>query len=139
MGEVRNCPKCNELFNYNGIREICSKCAAAEEDMYEVVYRFLRKRENRAATIERIIEVTGVEERLLHLWVRKGRLQPALFPNLGYPCDSCGKLTTSGKLCMSCQQNLKGDLRKIEAAKEFRASVQKQDKGTYLSDKKTNK
>ena len=42
--------------------------------MYEEVYRFLRRRENRAATIERIVEVTGVTEDLLHKWVRKGRL-----------------------------------------------------------------
>lgn len=135
MGEVRNCPKCNTLFNYNGIREICGKCYTAEEDMYEVVYRFLRKRENRAATVERIVEVTGVEEGLLHLWVRKGRLQPALFPNLGYPCDSCGKLTTTGKLCASCQKELKSELQKVEAAEEFREAIQRNEKGTYLSDK----
>lgn len=138
MGEVKNCPKCNALFNYNGIREICSKCSAAEEDMYEIVYRFLRKRENRAATVDRIVEVTGVEESLLHSWVRKGRLQTALFPNLGYPCDSCGKLTNVGKICENCQKKLKGDLNKLEAAKEFREAVKKHDRGTYLSDKKRN-
>ena len=61
MGELKNCPSCNEFFNYTGIREVCNKCAVNEEKLYENVYRFLRKRENRAATIERIVEVTGVE------------------------------------------------------------------------------
>lgn len=135
MGEIKSCPKCNTLFNYNGIREICSKCAASEEEMYETVYRFLRRRENRAATIERIVEVTGVEEDLLHKWVRKGRLQPALFPNLGYPCDNCGRLTSEGKLCKNCQTDLKNDLNKFEAAKVFRKSIKNDKKGTYLSDK----
>lgn len=135
MGELRNCPKCGGFFNYTGVREVCPKCTQDEEKMYEVVYRFLRKRENRAATVERIVEVTGVEEELLYKWVRKNRLQPALFPNLGYPCDQCGRITTSGKLCNECVDGLKKDLNKFNAAREFRQAREKQDKATYLSDR----
>jgi len=108
----------------------------SEEKMYEEVYRFLRRRENRAATIERIVEATGVTETLLHQWVRKGRLQPALFPNLGYPCDNCGKLTNTGKLCVSCTADIKNDLRTFEAAQEFREAVDANDKATYHADRK---
>ncbi|MFJ8234662.1 TIGR03826 family flagellar region protein [Ureibacillus sp. NPDC094379] len=136
MAEIRNCPSCGELFNYIGIKDICNKCARKEEEMYEVVYRFLRKRENRAATVERIVEVTGVEEELLYKWVRKGRLQPALFPNLGYPCDNCGRLTNHGKLCDRCKEELTADLRTFEAAKEFRENVARHEKATYLSEKR---
>ncbi|MFJ7970417.1 TIGR03826 family flagellar region protein [Psychrobacillus sp. NPDC096389] len=135
MGELKNCPSCGEFFNYTGIRDVCNNCAMNEEKLYETVYRFLRKRENRAATVERIVEATGVEEELLHKWVRKGRLQPALFPNLGYPCDNCGKLTTQGKLCENCAQELKSGLRQFEAAQEFREKVNNQD-STYHKDYK---
>ena len=135
MGELKNCPSCGEFFNYTGIRDVCNNCAMNEEKLYETVYRFLRKRENRAATVERIVEATGVDEKLLHKWVRKGRLQPALFPNLGYPCDNCGKLTTEGKLCKSCTEELKTGLRQFEAAQEFREKVNKQD-STYHKDYK---
>jgi len=107
-----------------------------EEKMYEEVYRFLRRRENRAATIERIVEVTGVTETLLHQWVRKGRLQPALFPNLGYPCDNCGKLTIKGKLCADCTAEITNGLRTFEAAKEFREAVEANDTATYHADRK---
>jgi len=130
MGELKNCPTCGNFFNYTGLREVCNPCAMNEENQYETVYRFLRKRENRAATVERIVEVTGVEESLLYKWVRKGRLQTAMFPNLGYPCDNCGKLTNIGKLCVSCTEELKSGLRQFEAAKEFREKVSQQD-GTY--------
>ncbi|MCG3089589.1 TIGR03826 family flagellar region protein [Sporosarcina cyprini] len=139
MAELRNCPACGEFFNYTGVRDVCAKCAMNEEKMYEEVYRFLRKRENRAATIERIVEATGVTESLLHKWVRKGRLQPALFPNLGYPCDNCGKLTTKGKLCDTCTADLKKELRTFDAAQEFREAVQNSDRATYLSDKRKNR
>lgn len=136
MGELRDCPKCGDFFNYTGVREICPKCAMAEEKMYEEVYRFLRKRENRAATVERIVEATGVERELLYKWVKKNRLQQALFPNLGYPCDNCGRLTSKGKLCDDCASGLKSELNKFEAAREFRRSVEENSRATYLAERK---
>ena len=136
MAELRNCPMCDAFFNYTGVRDVCHKCAQKEEDMYQVVYRFLRKRENRAANVDRIVEATGVEKDILYKWVRKGRLHPAVFPNLGYPCDNCGRLTTKGKLCDKCQSELRSDLRTFEAAKEFREGVVSHDRKTYLSEKK---
>ena len=135
MAELRDCPTCGDFFNYTGIREVCAKCAMGEEKMYEEVYRFLRRRENRAATIERIVEVTGVTDILLYQWVRKGRLQPALFPNLGYPCDNCGKLTNTGKLCAGCTADINNELRTFEAAQEFREVIDEHERKTYLADR----
>ncbi|GKV69398.1 hypothetical protein NCCP2716_18960 [Sporosarcina sp. NCCP-2716] len=136
MADLRTCPSCGEFFNYTGVREVCPRCGMNEEKTYEEVYRFLRKRENRAATIERIVEATEATEEMLHKWVRKGRLQPAMFPNLGYPCDNCGKLTSKGKLCDTCIADLKQDLKTFDAATEFREAVRKNDQATYLSDRK---
>lgn len=131
--ELRDCPTCGKFFNYTGIRDVCVSCAQKEEKKYEEVYRFLRKRENRAATVERIVEATGVEEDLLHKWVRKGRLQPTMFPNLGYPCDRCGRLTSSGKLCEACTTELQSDLEQFEAAEELRSAVKKDEERTYYT------
>ena len=136
MAELRNCPMCDTYFNYTGLREVCYNCAQKEEDIYQIVYRFLRKRENRAANIDRIEEATGVDRELLYKWVRKGRLHPAKFPNLGYPCDNCGHLTNKGKLCDKCTNSIKTDLRTFEAAKEFRESILQQDRVTYHSERK---
>ncbi|WP_397537238.1 TIGR03826 family flagellar region protein [Rummeliibacillus pycnus] len=136
MGELRNCPKCGSFYNYTGVREVCPKCAQEEEQMYEVVYRFLRRRENRAATVDRIVEATGVEKELLYKWVRKNRLQPALFPNLGYPCDNCGHLTNQGKLCDDCTEELKSNLNKFEAGREFRKNIEENNKATYLAERR---
>lgn len=135
MAELRNCPMCGTFFNYTGLREVCHNCAQKEEDLYQIVYRFLRKRENRAATVDRIEEATGVDRELLYKWVRKGRLHPAMFPNLGYPCDNCGRLTHKGKLCEKCTEEIKSELRTFDAAKEFRESILQQDRATYHADR----
>lgn len=139
QAELRNCPTCGEFFNYTGVRDVCGKCAREEEEMYEKVYRFLRRRENRAATIERIVEMTGVTEELLFKWVRRGRLQTAMFPNLGYPCDNCGSLTKKGKLCAACTEDLQSDLRKFQAAEVFRDAVSRNETNTYHSDNAQNR
>lgn len=134
-GRTEELSDMRRFFQLHGVRDVCAKCAMNEEKMYETVYRFLRKRENRAANIDRIVEATGVTESLLHRWVRKGRLQPALFPNLGYPCDKCGSLTTTGKLCVKCTDEIKRELNTIEAAEELREAMKEQDRATYYSQK----
>ncbi|MDZ5711468.1 TIGR03826 family flagellar region protein [Jeotgalibacillus haloalkalitolerans] len=135
MAELKNCPKCNAIFNYNGLRDVCPKCQKEEEELFEQVYRFLRQRENRAATIERITEVTGASASLLHKWVRKRRLHPAQFPGLGYPCDNCGTLIIQGKICRSCTDNIKTDLKQHESNMEFREAVANSNRKTYLSNR----
>ncbi len=139
MAELRNCPNCDTFFNYTGVRDVCHSCGQKEEEMYQIVYRFLRKRENRAANVDRIEEATGADRELLYKWVRKGRLHPAIFPNLGYPCDNCGRLTNAGKLCEKCQGSIKSELRTYEAAREFRESIKAQERSTYHMDRKNRK
>ena len=138
QAELRNCPQCNGFFNYTGIRDLCGQCAAKEEKIYEEVSRFLRKRENRTATIEQIVDETGVTKELLHKWVRKGRLQPSMFPNLGYPCEKCGELTKTGKICVSCSDTLQSDLRQHEAVEEIKETVNKIETTTYYNERKRN-
>ncbi|MCP3740167.1 TIGR03826 family flagellar region protein [Rossellomorea sp. BNER] len=133
MGELLNCPACNKIFIKNQFRDVCDQCYKEEEKMYEAVYQFLRKRENRAATIKRVVEVTGVDEQLIHKWVKKRRLQPAHFPNMGYPCDTCGKIINKGKICDDCTSGLKQDLQSFQAQGKWRERIENSSKKTYYS------
>ncbi|WP_409252015.1 TIGR03826 family flagellar region protein [Bacillus sp. SCS-153A] len=133
MSELLNCPECNGLFIRSQFRDTCEKCYKEEEKKYEEVYSFLRKRENRAASIERVVEVTGVQEKLIHKWVRKGRLQTAHFPNMGYPCDKCGKIIPKGKLCEDCANELTQDLKKASAQETFEENKKRAQQTTYYS------
>lgn len=92
----------------------------------------MRKRENRAATIPQIEKATGVEEELILKFIKSGRLQVTHFPNLGYPCDRCGKIIQKGKLCESCAGSLRKDL-EIHNVEEERKK--KLSQATYYSNK----
>ncbi|MFL0364975.1 TIGR03826 family flagellar region protein [Pseudobacillus sp. 179-B 2D1 NHS] len=139
MGEIVNCSRCGELYMENTFRDVCPKCAKEEEQMYEIVYKFLRQRENRAATIERVVEVTGVSESLIHKWMKKGRLHAAHFPNLGYPCDRCGAIINKGKICRKCTDDIESELEQIQRQEAFEAKKQEHDKQTtYYAANKRN-
>lgn len=105
VGEIANCPQCNAVF-VKTVRSICSGCYAAEEKAFETVYNFLRKRKNREATLVEIVEATGVSETLITKFIRENRLRKSQFPNIGYPCEKCGKNIVQGKLCNDCGKSI---------------------------------
>jgi flagellar operon protein (TIGR03826 family) len=129
--ELLNCPTCNAIFVKNRFRDVCDKCYREEEKAYETVYQFLRKRENRAATMSQVVEATGVEEDLLYKFIRKGRLKLTQFPNLGYPCDRCGKLIREGRICDVCAQEIKSDLEQFQAEQERQKEMKEKNKTYY--------
>lgn len=135
MSEVIDCPRCGDLYIKNAFREVCPKCSRDEEELYQEVYAFLRKRENRAATMERIVEVSGATEEMIQRWVKKGRLQAAQFPNLGYPCDRCGAIIQKGKLCAKCINEIDQDLKLHEREQEFSRTKQESSQQTYYTKK----
>jgi flagellar operon protein (TIGR03826 family) len=133
MGELMNCPKCNALF-VKSLHSVCEKCRKEEELQFDKVYTFLRKKENRSATITEIAEGTGVNEDLIMKFVKEGRLRTAMFPNLGYPCDRCGTQIQQGKLCLACLDNLQQGLNIHELEKQ-----KAEEKNAYFLSSKNRK
>lgn len=82
----------------------------------------MRQKENRMATMLDVCEHTGVEEQTLRQFIREGRLMVSAFPNLGYPCESCGKMIQLKRLCTDCQSKLDDEiasLNKKDSSKEI--------------------
>lgn len=105
MAELANCARCSEVF-VKGTRAICPRCYREEEKAFETVDQFLRERKNREATLLEIVEATGVEEEQIISFIKRKRLLPSQFPNLGYPCEKCDTPITSGKLCTDCSKSI---------------------------------
>ncbi|WP_017756451.1 TIGR03826 family flagellar region protein [Calidifontibacillus oryziterrae] len=135
MPELDNCPKCGRLYVRN-IHGICDVCRKEEDKLFEKVYEFIRKRENRTAGIAQIVEATGVSEDTIMRFVKEGRLRTTQFPNLGYRCERCGRLINKGKLCQDCLENIQSDLKahtKTEEIRKKREEAEKKAAHTYYS------
>jgi flagellar operon protein (TIGR03826 family) len=133
MAELMNCPKCGRLFVKSQFRDVCEQCYREEEALFEKVYQFLRKRENRTATMAQVVKETGVSERLITKWIKAGRLKLVQFPNLGYPCEKCGKMIREGRICKECNIDLQKQLKQLE--QEQQRLRQRNKETYYVSDK----
>jgi len=134
MSQIETCPSCGDIYVKNQFRDVCQKCWKEEEQAYDQVSKFMRRRENRAATMLQVVEAVGVKEELLLKFIRTGRLKVTQFPNLGYPCDKCGTIIRSGKLCEPCALEIKKDLEQHEQQEAFKEELRKREKqGTYFT------
>ncbi len=134
MVDLINCSKCGSIYMKNKFRDVCDACYKEEEKQFDAVYKFLRVRENRAATIPRVVEATGIDEDLLLKFIRTGRIKVTSFPNLGYPCDKCGTLIKKGKLCDDCADELREELEIFNKEENRRKELEEREKhGTYLT------
>lgn len=128
MGELDNCPNCGAIFVRTKFRDTCEACYKEEEKKFEAVYTFIRKRENRTATIAQVVEATDVEEDLIIKFIKTGRLKLAQFPNLTYPCTRCGGPTNEGDLCKSCAEELRQELKIHESETRHRQKMAEREK-----------
>ena len=138
MGELANCPKCGTIFTKTPYRDVCHSCFQEEEEIFDTVYKFIRKRENRTATIEQVVEAIEVDKELLVKFIKSGRLRLAQFPNLGYKCDKCGATIQEGILCSNCASELRSQLRIVQEDERRQREIEERNRAnTYLfKDKK---
>ncbi|MFD2615830.1 TIGR03826 family flagellar region protein [Terrilactibacillus laevilacticus] len=130
MAELSNCNYCGKLF-VRTTTNVCPSCRREHEQLFDLVYDFIRDRDNRMASVPEIHEATEVEEKLIYDWIREGRLTPAEFPGLKYPCKSCGTMIQSGQLCSSCQKKIQTELRTFTEQEKKQQEVLKNSRTYY--------
>ena len=109
VGKLANCSRCDALF-VQTVRDVCPKCYQEIEQEYDKCAKYLRKRENRGATIYQLSEATGVSVKQITRFIREGRLSIVDNPNLGYPCEKCGSMIRTGTFCESCTKEMKREI-----------------------------
>ncbi|GAB7389200.1 membrane protein [Bacillaceae bacterium] len=105
FGNLDNCPRCGKVF-VKGMRDVCPQCYEEIEAEYEKCVAFLRQKENRNANIDDLSKGTGVSVKQIIQFIRQGRISIADLPNMGIPCESCGKPIKQGRLCADCSNRL---------------------------------
>ncbi|NLO82472.1 MAG: MerR family transcriptional regulator [Clostridiales bacterium] len=96
--DVRNCKRCNRLFQFKGSK-YCPHCILELDEMFIKVRDYLY--ENDDANIAQVSEATGVEEKIILEFLREGRLE-LKEPSIDLTCERCGKPITSGRMCKEC-------------------------------------
>lgn len=134
--ELVNCTNCGMLYVKNSIRDICDNCYKEEEEAFDKVNNYLKKKQNRTASMVKVVEDTGVPEELIMKFIRKGRIRLVHFPNLGYPCENCGRPIQKGKLCDDCAKNFRNELEVFEKEQQRQKELAEKNITYYAIDEK---
>ncbi|MCR5849011.1 MAG: flagellar protein [Lachnospiraceae bacterium] len=102
--DVRNCKKCNKIFNYVAGPMICPACKEESEHQFQRVKDFIR--DNKNAGIAEICEECDVTEKMIKQWIREERLLFGADSPVGIDCEGCGTMIRSGRYCDKCKNEL---------------------------------
>lgn len=122
--EVRNCKKCNKLFNYIG-KPICPSCEKLLEDKFQEVKQYVK--EHKEAPITMVAEENDVSVNQIKRWVREERLSFSDESLVGLECESCGALIKTGRFCDKCKMNMQNTLSSVIKKPEVREPKRRED------------
>ncbi|MCL2741768.1 MAG: MerR family transcriptional regulator [Oscillospiraceae bacterium] len=114
--EVRNCKRCNKIFNYLSGPIVCIECKEAEEKSFMRIKEYLY--ENPKATMQEISTECDISVTLIEKYIREGRLEIAS-ASFSLTCISCGRPITTGSFCNSCAGDLKEGVGKGSGIKYY--------------------
>lgn len=100
------------------------KIDAREEDIFSELHHFLLRKNNRQLTNDEIVALTGISSDLLYKWIKTGKLKTSIFPNLGAPCERCGKITQA-KICVNCASTIVNTLKQEEKDEAWFNKIQR--------------
>ena len=103
---LTNCKECGKLYVENPAG-ICPECYRALEEQEAKVAAYLR--DNKRASIGEVNEATGVPEKVILKMIKKGRIIGDI--RLEYPCETCGKPISEGRVCNECGQRVLSQLK----------------------------
>lgn len=131
--QLTNCPKCGKLFLR--IRNICDGCYQKQEDNFLKAAAHLR--DNSGITIQELSDETGVSVTQIRQFIWEGRILVHQFPNLSYPCESCGNMIQKGRKCTKCVDTLNQLANQVEKSVEKAEADRSHDRnglmGGYIS------
>jgi len=120
---VRNCRKCNRLFNYIAGLPICPACKEELEVKFQEVKAFIQ--ENNSVPLTVVAEKCDVDVAQLHQWVREERLVFSADSVTGIACEVCGVSILTGRYCDKCKAETMKDFMSAGRHSTMNGSVTK--------------
>lgn len=114
--DVRNCMKCNKLFNYVTGQPICANCRKELDEQFKEVRLYIRK--NPKASIHDVANDCEVDIKQIRQWIREERLSFSADSPIGIECEVCGKNIRTGRFCDGCKADISHNLGRVYEKKE---------------------
>lgn len=99
--QFKKCKSCGRIFQGYGLE--CYDCVEQNEKHFNTVKDYIW--DNPRASMQEIVEETGVNEKLILRFLKEGRLELDNSEGL-ILCESCGKPITTGTMCRACKERL---------------------------------
>lgn len=128
--EIKNCRRCNRLFQYVTGRMICPVCRDEEEKDFQRVKDYLY--DHPKAPLAQVSQETDVSVSTIKHYLREGRLLISPDSPIGIECEKCGTMIKTGRFCERCAYELEKSMRAVTGDLN-KNSV----KGFYTDPKKT--
>jgi len=100
--DMMRCRWCGKRFQSYGTM-VCPTCLQELDEKYNPVRDYLYDNPN--ASIEEVVEETGVSERIILYYLKEGRLTMANASGV-LRCEQCGAAISTGRMCERCQNKL---------------------------------
>lgn len=126
--QLGNCPKCKKL--YFRVRDICDDCHKKIEEDFLKVAAFLR--EYPGSTLQEVSDETKVSVAQIRQFILSGRLIMGSFPNLTYPCETCGTMIRAGRTCKNCMSRI-NQLNNQHSTEKENSQDRKNQSGGYIT------
>ncbi len=98
--EPKVCSNCGKLFNYVFGDTCCPECKELLEKKFAEIKDYVW--DHKGVTIPIVAKEFDISEKIIKQWVKEDRL--SLAPgSAGIPCEKCGKIILSGRLCEECR------------------------------------
>ena len=100
---LRNCCECNRVFAHPTSKE-CPQCHKKRQVDFTMVKQYLQT--NMGATIQMVVEETGVSYERVDEFIKEGRLN-VLPTDAVRRCGVCQAPIQNGRVCGKCRSQLK--------------------------------
>jgi len=110
MSDVRNCRRCNKIYNYVSGPPICVACRQLDEEDFKKVKEYLN--DNPGASLQQISNEMEISVEKIKRFLKEGRLEIVSSEgNMVLECESCGKAIKSGRFCVHCGREVADDFK----------------------------
>ena len=110
MPDVRNCKRCNRIYNYIGGAQICPSCKDLDEIDFKRIKEYLY--ENSGASLSEVSTVLDISVEKIKGFLKDGRLEiVGNEGNMALQCESCGTAIKTGRLCNECAKELQREFK----------------------------